>query len=360
MKRPFWLKAFLIVICAVIIFLPTLTQNVFAAEVEEEDGSISDVDEDDGSISDAITSISGSITSILEKLKSLPRMISEGILDDFIDRSEELIEVAMFGVITWLVQITLEVTETIFTHITASSANIFNFDWFNVIVGVFSRFGTLLFAVGVVLALADVGIEYRRRGADIGGAMLNLGKGLLAVGLFSTVPVPFYTFCVNIQSVIMNVLAINWSFQDVSDALRATFAPGLLMVIMLIVIIVLMCIIYLDTLKRGGILLVQICIGSLYMISVPRGYMDNFYGWCKQVIALCLTTLFQNLLMFCGLMIIPTNLFLGIGTMVAAKEVPRICGQFGLDTSVKASFTNMAMGANASVQAIKTAAALLA
>lgn len=42
-------------------------------------------------------------------------------------------------------------------------------------------------------------------------------------------------------------------------------------------------------LKRGGILVIQIAVGSLYMFSVPRGYIDGFTQWCKQVIGICLT-----------------------------------------------------------------------
>lgn len=42
-------------------------------------------------------------------------------------------------------------------------------------------------------------------------------------------------------------------------------------------------------LKRGGILLIQISVGSLYLFSVPRGYTDGFISWCKQVVGLCLT-----------------------------------------------------------------------
>ena len=51
--------------------------------------------------------------------------------------------------------------------------------------------------------------------------------------------------------------------------------------------------VFFANLKRGGILLIQIAVGSLYMFSVPRGYIDGFTGWCKQVIGLCLTTFLQ-------------------------------------------------------------------
>lgn len=47
--------------------------------------------------------------------------------------------------------------------------------------------------------------------------------------------------------------------------------------------------VFFANLKRGGILLIQIAVGSLYMFSVPRGYTDGFIQWCKQIIGLCLT-----------------------------------------------------------------------
>lgn len=355
MKTSFWKKV-LLMACIVIVTLCTLTQGAFASE--SDDLALQPLSV--AATQPATEPEEDYNTGILDAITSLPEKIVDGIIDGIMGAMDWLADAAMNGLTKWLITALLSVAETVFTHITSQTANIFNFPWFKVIVGLFRKFGMLLFVVGVVLAFVDIGIEYRRRGVDLTGAMMNLGKGLMAVGLFSTVPVPLYKFCVNIQSVIIKALSINWSFQNVIDAIRPNFSLGPMTIIMLVIIIVLMFLVYLDCLKKGGILLVQICIGSLYMISVPRGYMDNFYGWCKQVIALCLTALFQNLLMFCGLMIVPTNLFLGIGTMFAAKEVPKICAQFGLDTSMKASFTGMAMGANASVQAIRAAMAIAA
>lgn len=43
--------------------------------------------------------------------------------------------------------------------------------------------------------------------------------------------------------------------------------------------------IFFSNIKRGGILLTQIAVGSLYMFSIPKGYTDGFIQWCKQVIA---------------------------------------------------------------------------
>lgn len=55
--------------------------------------------------------------------------------------------------------------------------------------------------------------------------------------------------------------------------------------------------VFFANLKRGGILLIQIAVGSLYMFSVPRGYTDGFVQWCKQIIGLCLTAFLQAIIL---------------------------------------------------------------
>ena len=95
--------------------------------------------------------------------------------------------------------------------------------------------------------------------------------------------------------------------------------------------------VFFANLKRGGILLIQIAVGSLYMFSVPRGYMDGFYSWCKQVVGLCLTAFLQSTILIAGLMVWSENMLLGCGLMLSANEIPRIAQQFGLDTSTKAN-----------------------
>ena len=92
---------------------------------------------------------------------------------------------------------------------------------------------------------------------------------------------------------------------------------------------------FFSNIKRGGILLTQIAVGSLHMFSLPRGYSDGFIGWCKQVIAICFTTFMQTTLMLLGLMTMQTHMLLGLGVMLSANEVPRIAQQYGLDTSIR-------------------------
>lgn len=99
--------------------------------------------------------------------------------------------------------------------------------------------------------------------------------------------------------------------------------------------------IFFANIKRGGILLIQMAVGSLYMFSVPRGYADGFNQWMKQVAAICLTAFMQTTLLFLGLLTFPNNMLLGLGIMLAANEVPRIAQQFGLDSSVKVNMMSV-------------------
>ena len=73
------------------------------------------------------------------------------------------------------------------------------------------------------------------------------------------------------------------------------------------------------------------------MFSIPRGYIDGFVGWCKQVIGLCLTTFLQATILTAGLLVIKDHALLGLGLMLSAGEVPRIAGQFGLETGTRAN-----------------------
>ena len=112
--------------------------------------------------------------------------------------------------------------------------------------------------------------------------------------------------------------------------------------------------VFFANLKRGGILLIQIAVGSLYMFSIPRGYIDGFVSWCKQVVGLCLTTFLQATVLIAGLMVLKDHALLGLGMMLSAGEIPRIAGQFGLDTSTRANMMGAVYAAQGAVNLTRT------
>lgn len=221
--------------------------------------------------------------------------------------------------------------------------------WVNAVVKLFSLFGWTLFVVGLVVSAFDLAIEYQNGRASIHGTAINWIKGFMAVSLFTITPIELYKFCVTLQNTLSKDLTRIFASQQGTTlgevALKtlqlafnkdgAIIQAGLFELVSIIALGYCVVKIFFDNIKRGGILLVQIAVGSLYMFSIPRGYGDGFTQWMKQVIALCLTAFLQTTLLFLGLLTWTDNMLLAIGIMMAASEVPRIAERFGLDTSVK-------------------------
>ena len=101
---------------------------------------------------------------------------------------------------------------------------------------------------------------------------------------------------------------------------------------------------------RGGIIMTNIAVGSLYIFGLTRGHYDGFVDWCKQVIAICVTAFLQNSLLFAGLLTFGDHMLLGLGIMLAANEVPRIADRFGLDTSSKVNIMSTYYATQAAVR----------
>lgn len=253
---------------------------------------------------------------------------------------------------------------------------LFEMSWVQSIVLFFSYLAWALYGTGLVVSAFETGIDYQSGRGSIKDSLLNALKGFMAVSLFTTVPVELYKLSVNLQASLtsgitgygsgIDTLATNIINElstagTAADALNAGIFGGLNAItspILLLFIVIMMGYavikVFFSNLKRGGILLIQISVGSLYMFSVPRGYIDGFIQWCKQIIGLCLTTFLQATILVAGLMVIPDHCLLGLGLMLSAGEVPRICGAFGLDTSTRANIMSAVYTAQAAVNTTKT------
>lgn len=255
-------------------------------------------------------------------------------------------------------------------------AELFELDWVQALVLFFSQLAWALYAVGLVVAVFECAIEYQSGRGSIRDTAMNAVKGFMAVGLFSTVPVELYKFSVSLQgrvsdgiaglggdfgSVAGNIIDTLVNAGSLQDAMVSGAFGGInsitnpfLMIFILIMMGYATIKVFFANLKRGGILLIQIAVGSLYMFSVPRGYVDGFTSWCKQIIGTCLTAFLQATILIAGLMVLSTNALLGMGLMLSAGEVPRIAGQFGLDTSTRANLMSSVYAAQSAVNLTRT------
>lgn len=262
-----------------------------------------------------------------------------------------------------------------FVNMGDMGAELFKLSWVQSVVLFFNYLGWALFAVGLVVACFELGIEYQNGRGNIRGTALSAIKGFLAVGMFTTVPVELYKFSVTLQglltagitgsnktmgqlgSSIISSLGSTDSIKNLAGksnfGLNAVTSP-LLILFCIILMAYAIIKVFFANLKRGGILLIQIAVGSLYMFSVPRGYTDGFISWCKQIIGLCLTAFLQSTILIAGLMVFQENCLLSLGLMLSAGEIPRIAGAFGLDTSTKANLTSTVYAAQSAINMTKT------
>ena len=248
-------------------------------------------------------------------------------------------------------------------------ADIFALDWVQATIKLFTLFGRSLFVAGLVVAVFDVAIEYQHGRADIKTTSINILKGFFACSLIGVVPIELYKFCISLQNTFSHDLigiassGINSSLADVGlNALVRLFSPSIgttfSLLNLLCMIAFAYCVIkmFFANIKRGGILLIQMAGGSLYMFSVPRGYADGFNQWMKQIAALCLTAVLQTTLLFLGLITFPDNMLLGLGIMLAANEVPRIAQQLGHESSDKVNMMSVVHAAATAVNLTRTEA----
>ncbi len=275
----------------------------------------------------------------------------------------------------WVYSQVVGLLSSFFTVMGGLGVELFELSWVQAVVLFFCRLGWALFGVSLVVCCFECGIEYTSGRGSVQQTALNCLKGFLAVSLFSAVPVRLYALSVSLQSTFLQGLTgygsgleglgqqVMGDLQKVtslSDALLANIRFGHALInspLLLLFCVVLMAYavitVFFSSLKRGGILLIQIAVGALYMFSVPRGYIDGFVQWVEQVIGLCLTAFLQAVLLAAGLLAFTSNALLGLGLMLSAMEVPRIAGAFGLDTSAKASLSSAVHTAQSAVSATR-------
>ena len=274
-----------------------------------------------------------------DALASLGESISNSIFD---------------AILKWWYEMIYTAVADFFSQMSGMGAEIFDLAWVQATIRLFTLFGWSLYVAGTVVAIFDVAIEYQSGGANIKTTSLNILKGFFACSLIGVVPVELYKFCISLQNSfahdLTGILVAGQSLDlagESSTVLEGCFAIsvdvtfGLLNLLCLIAFAYCVINIFFQNIKRGGILLVQMSVGALYMFSLPRGYADGFTQWIKQVAAICLTAFMQTTLLFLGLLTFPDHMLMGLGIMLAANEVLRIAQQFGLDSSVKVNMMSV-------------------
>lgn len=259
----------------------------------------------------------------------------------------------------WLFNLIYGAIADLFEFINSTTSDIFSLSWVQAFISLFHGLAWMLFVCGFIVAVFDCAIAYESGQSNIKNTCLNVLKGFMAASLITVVPQRLYSFCVAMQGTFSHDLLRNF-VGSTNDTVAGT---GLSVIIALASDVSLFSLFFIilfgyctikvvfANIKRGGIMLCQIAVGSLYLFGVPRGYTDGFYSWCKQVIATCLTAFLQTTILYLGLLTYTQHALLAVGICLSACEVPRIAQMYGLDTSVKVNMVSVShsvsMGAKA-------------
>ena len=87
-----------------------------------------------------------------------------------------------------------------FSEMGNMGAELFAMSWVQSVVLFFSYLGWALFAIGLVVACFECGVEYSGGRGNVKETALNAIKGFLAVSLFTQVPVRLYVLAVSLQA----------------------------------------------------------------------------------------------------------------------------------------------------------------
>ena len=105
-------------------------------------------------------------------------------------------------------------------------ADIFELNWIQATIKLFTLFGWALFVAGVVVAVFDTAIEYQNGRASIKTTAINVLKGFFACSLIGVVPVKLYKFCISLQNTFSHDLSALFA-DGQSDCLRLLCSKGI-------------------------------------------------------------------------------------------------------------------------------------
>lgn len=231
---------------------------------------------------------------------------------------------------------------TMLDDVNELSINFFSNEFIQAIVNFFTLFAWGLGLTGAAIAIMDFAVSYQTGGGgSFTGTGMNMLRLLVALLTFSSIPILLFQTSMDIYGTVRSVVVGSmdgatvsitdlvkgavqsmfksvygtlppvkiangiWEFlKKLTDGFQATDPADAALssnadwwaLIQLIILVWAIFKIFFSNLKRGGILLVQICVGSMHMLALARGYTDGFGSWCKQVAALCFTAFVQNLL----------------------------------------------------------------
>ena len=111
--------------------------------------------------------------------------------------AEEVSHTIWNTMIQWFYESIYTAAADFFSMMGNMGADLFGLSWVQATIRLFTMFGWILFAVGVVVAVFDVAVEAQSGKASVKTTALNVLKGFFAASLIGVLPVELYVFSIS-------------------------------------------------------------------------------------------------------------------------------------------------------------------
>lgn len=215
----------------------------------------------------------------MEWLSNLISGIGESIGNAFTNLWNDISSSVRDLFLEWIYEAIYGAIGDFFTMMGNMGSDLFTLPWVQSFIKLFSLFGWSLFVAGLAVAVFDTTIEYQSMGhLNIKQQFLPILYGFFAVNLFSVVPIRLYNFCITIQNsfshsltgVLGDHMSGSNSIGGFANTILTTLmgSPNILNLCFMIALAYCVIKVFFANITRGGILLTQIAVGSLYMFSM--------------------------------------------------------------------------------------------
>lgn len=223
----------------------------------------------------------------------------------------------------------------------------------------FEYLGWIIMAIGILFAIANFCMS-KTEGNDV--PMDEMFKGIflsiITVSFIRYGSIFVYTLADTIAKSIRDVASFNTvTINQMVNVLKSILSGyGILWsIIFAAIYIALLIIIFIQSIKRSGIYVMQIMVGYLYVFGIPAGNTEGILDWCRQTAALAATNVLQMAAVLVAInFMLSGNLFAAIGFLAAASSAEKVAGRFGMSVGSRQTIGGAIRGAGSVAQTVST------
>lgn len=256
---------------------------------------------------------------------------------------------------TQLFNLLFKTAAKVITDVSKISVDILNNNMILSILDFFQMLGWIILVVGILFGVANYCIE-RIEGniTPLDELFMSIFKSIIAVYFIQPGSLLIFNLATIITEAVKGIIA-KPDYSSVVGSLSSTvsgygpfwgFCLGVMWLISLLII-------FIQALKRGGMYMMQIMVGYLYLFGLPSGNTEGILEWTRQTAALAATNVLQMAALILSLkLMMNSQFFASLAVLAAATEADKIAGRFGMSAGGRQTFGGMVRGVSSGINTV--------